>query len=146
MNVNELVDRISLKELVDSVSILGDKKDFHAQIKLWSENSISETFAGGTLLLKLKGRKEMEEAFGSFLKGFETLYHFNGQQVVTIDGDKAAGTCYCLITLIGDENGKKMKTTIGAIYQDDYVREGNSWLIAKRIGNFNWQDKTEIKQ
>ena len=34
-----------------------------------------------------------------------------------------------------------MKTIIGAIYQDDYIRENNRWLIAKRLGNFAWQEK-----
>jgi hypothetical protein len=63
--------------------------------------------------------------------------------VVNIDGDKAVGTCYCFVTLIGDEDGKKMKTTIGATYQDDYVRENNRWLISRRIGTFAWQDKIE---
>lgn len=146
MNVKELADRISLKELVDRVSVLGDNKDFNAQVQLFSENALSETFAGGKSILKLKGRKEMSEAFGKFLKDFETVFHFNGQQVVTVDGDNATGTCYSLITLIGNENGKKMKTTIGAIYQDDYIREDNQWLIAKRTGNFKWQRKGEVHQ
>jgi len=47
-------------------------------------------------------------------------------------------------TLIGDENGKKMKTTIGVIYQDEFVRENNHWLIAKRKANFNWQEKQPL--
>jgi ketosteroid isomerase-like protein len=144
MNIKELEDRTSLKELVDTVSILGDRKDFNAQVQLFSEDAFSETFAEGTSILKLKGRKEMAEAFRNFLKDFETVYHFNGQQVVTIKGDNATGTCYCLATLIGIENGKKMKTTIGVIYHDDYVRKDSRWLIAKRIGIFTWQEKTEI--
>lgn len=143
MNNKELDDRIALKELVDSVSILGDKKDFSAQAALFSEDAVSETFAAGTSILKLRGRKEMAEAFSNFLKDFQTVYHFNGQQVVTIDGDKATGTCYCLIILIGSDNGKKIKTTIGAVYLDNYVRRENRWLIAKRTGNFNWQDNHE---
>ncbi len=146
MNMKELEDRTSLKELVDSVSILADKKDFHTQVQLFSENAVSETFAGGTAILKLKGRKEMAEAFGDFLKNFDTVYHFNGQQVVTINGDNATGTSYSLVTLISIENGKKMKTTIGAIYQDDFVREDNRWLIDRRIGNFDWQEKLEINE
>jgi hypothetical protein len=144
MNIKELEDKISLKELVDRVSILGDRKDFHAQVQLFAEHALSETFAGGVSILKLIGRKEMAEAFDKFLKHFETVYHFNGQQVASIDGDKATGTCYCLITLIGNENGKKMKTTIGAIYQDVYIRRQNRWLIEKRIGTFDWQDKIII--
>jgi ketosteroid isomerase-like protein len=146
MNLVELADRVSLKELVDTVSILADKKDVHTQVQLFSENATSETFSGGTPILKLKGRKEMEEAFGNFLKNFETVYHLNGQQKVTINGDNATGTSYCLVTLIGTENGKKMKTTIGAIYQDDFVRENSRWLIAKRIGHFDWQEKREVNQ
>lgn len=144
MNVKELEDRILLKELVDKVSIYGDRKDYNAQVQLFSENAVSDTFAGGIAIMKLKGRREMAEAFGNFLKDLETVYHFNGQQVVTINGDKASGTCYCHITLIGNEDGKKIKTTIGAIYHDEYIRENNRWFIDKRIGTFDWQEKIEV--
>jgi translation initiation factor RLI1 len=145
MNIKYLEDRIALKELVDKISILGDKKNFENQVQLFSENAISETIAAGKTILKLEGRKEMIQAFENFLQNIETVYHFNGQQVVTIDGDNAVGKCYCLITLIGNENGKKIKTTIGATYEDQYIRENNKWLVAKRVGTFEWQDKIEIK-
>lgn len=144
MDIKEIQDRISLKELIDQVSILGDQKNFQAQVKLFSENAISETIADGKTILKLEGRKQMAEAFNNFLKNFETVYHFNGQQQLVIDGDKATGTVYCLITLIEIENGEKMKTTIGAIYKDDYIREDNRWLIDRRTGYFDWQEKTQF--
>tara|TARA_R110000868_G_scaffold111773_2_gene301552 strand:+ start:3286 stop:3729 length:444 start_codon:yes stop_codon:yes gene_type:complete len=145
MNTKDLEDKILIKELVDTISILGDTKDFNAQVQLFTENAISETIANGTTILKLQGRKNMAEAFGKFLNEVETVYHFNGQQVITLMGDKAFGNSYCLITLIANENGIKTKTTIGAIYKDDYVKEDNNWLVAKRIGNFEWQDKVELK-
>jgi ketosteroid isomerase-like protein len=143
MNNEELKDKMALKELVDRISVLGDRKDFHAQVQLFSENAVSETLADGKEILKLNGRLEMEKAFGSFLADIDIVYHFNGQHVVTISGDTGYGTSYCLITLIGNEGGKKIKTTIGAIYQDNYVREGNRWLISRRIGNFEWQEKCQ---
>jgi len=145
MNLKDPTDRTALKELVDKISTLGDRKDFNAQVQLFSEDALSENFAGGTSILKLKGRKEMAEAFANFLKDFDTVYHLNGQQVVNIDGDQASGTFYCLVTLIGNENGKRMRTTIGAYYQDSYVRAEDGWLVAKRIGNFKWQEKVEVK-
>lgn len=144
MNITELSDRVALKELVDMVSVLGDKKDVYAQVQLFTEKALSETFVGDRLILQLQGRKAMEEAIGNFLTPFDTVSHFNGQQQVTINGDHATGTSYCLVTLIGFEKDKKVKTTIGVIYHDDYVRENNRWLIAKRIGNFEWQEKREI--
>lgn len=145
MDKNELADKIALRELIDKISMLGDKKDFVHQTELFSENAISETVAGGATILKLEGRKEMVQAFEKFLQDFDTVYHFNGQQTLTINGDTATGTCYCFITLIGNENGKKIKTTVGATYEDEYIRLNSQWLVSKRVGNFNWQDKTEIK-
>lgn len=140
MNIKELEDRIAIKELIDKISILGDTKDFENQVQLFSENAISETIAGGKTILKLVGRKEMAQGFEKFLQDMETVYHFNGQQVVTIDGDNAKGKCYCLITLIENENGKKIQTTIGATYGDDYIRENNKWLVSKRVGTFEWMN------
>lgn len=145
MNINELEDRIALKELVDKISILGDIKDFKNQVQFFTEDAVSETRADDKTILKIEGRKEMEKAFAKFNQDTEMAYHFNGQQLFTIDGDYAEGTCYCFITLTGDDNGKKTKTTIGATYKDEYIRLNNQWLIAKRVGNFEWQKKTEIK-
>ncbi|MBS7563864.1 nuclear transport factor 2 family protein [Mucilaginibacter sp. Bleaf8] len=84
MDIKEIEDRINLKELVDKVSILADQKNFGAQVKLFTENAVSETIAGGATILKLKGRKAMAEAFASFNKAFDTIYHFNGQHVLTL--------------------------------------------------------------
>lgn len=142
--VAQIEDRIALKELVDTFSILADKKDMKAQTQLFTADGIVETFVNGARVANLKGRKAMEEAFGSFLKSFKTVYHFNGQQTLTINGDKASGISYCMVTLIGTENGKSIKTTIGVIYQDEYVRENSRWLIAKRTSTFDWQDKREL--
>ncbi|OXG07078.1 SnoaL-like protein [Flavobacterium araucananum] len=146
MPIKDLADKILLKELIDNISIYGDKKDFDKQVQLFSSDAISETFMNGKSLLKLKGRIEMKAAFAEFLKDYDVVYHFNGQQKLTINQDKATatGVIYCLITLIGIENHKKIKTSIGATYQDEYVFENGQWLIAKRIGNFEWQDKIEV--
>lgn len=86
--VREIEDRIALKELVDNFSILADKKDVKTQVRLFTANATAETYRRDVLVTKLSGRKEMEDAFGAFLKNFETVYHFNGQQTVTISGDK----------------------------------------------------------
>lgn len=144
--VRELEDRAALKELVDTFSILADRKDVRAQVQLFTASATAETYRKDVLVTKLTGRKEMEDAFGAFLKNFETVYHFNGQQTVTVSGDKASGVSYCMVTLIGVEGGKKMKTSIGVYYQDEYVRENGRWLIAKRRSVFDWEDKRELGQ
>ena len=70
MNSKEIEDRAALKELVDLVSILADKKDVQSQVQLFAEDATSETFSEGISILKLQGRKEMEDAFTGFLRNF----------------------------------------------------------------------------
>jgi len=144
--ITEIENRIALKELVDNFSILADKKDITAQMLLFTEDANVETYINGQKVTSLNGRKQIGETFASFLNNFETVYHINGQQVVNINGDNATGTSYCFVTLIGDENGKKMKNTMGVHYQDEFVRVNNQWLIAKRKSTFDWQDRQELEK
>lgn len=144
--LGQIEDRIALKELVDTFSVLADSKDIPKQVLLFTENAVVESVAGGKPGPALTGRKQIGDAFSSYLNLFEVVYHINGQQTLTLNGDKASGVSYCQVTLIGNENGKKMRTTMGVFYHDDYVRENGRWLIAKRQSNFAWTDKTEFKQ
>lgn len=144
--IRELEDRAALKALVDTFSNLADVKDVQAQVQLFTEDATVQTYVGGQRVADLRGRARMAEAFGAFLRNFETVYHFNGQQTVTLRGDSASGTSYCLVTLIGVEDGRRMKTTIGVIYSDEYVRENGRWLIASRRSGFEWQEKRELGQ
>jgi hypothetical protein len=143
---NEIEDRIALKNLVDTFSILADQKETQKQTLLFTEDASVETHSNGQLVTSLKGRKQIGDAFANFLKNFETVYHSNGQQTLTLNGDKASGISYCMVTLIGVESGKKMKTSMGVYYQDEYVRKGNQWLIAKRKSTSAWRDKQELGQ
>lgn len=144
--MKNIEDKIALKELVDTFSNLADTKEIQKQTLLFTEDATVESYSDGKQTSSLTGRKRIGDGFASFLNNFETVYHINGQQTVTINGDKATGVSYCLVTLIGDENGKKMKSTMGVIYNDEYVRQNGNWLIAKRRSNFAWREKQELGQ
>ena len=111
-------DKLALKEVVDTFSILADAKDLHAQIFLFTENAVVESYFNGKLGLTYNGRKEIEDGFTVFIKNYETVYHINGPQTVKINGDKATAISYCSLTLIGEEDGKEMKTGLGVSYND----------------------------
>ncbi|GAT64041.1 nuclear transport factor 2 family protein [Paludibacter jiangxiensis] len=143
--VIEMQDKLALKELVDVFSVLADQKEVEKQTFLFTEDATVESFMDGKSTGLLTGRKQIGDAFAGFLQLFDVVYHINGQQVLTLNGDHATGTSYCLVTLIGNENGKKMKNTMGVIYHDTYVKQNGKWLIAKRQSNFTWTEKTELK-
>ncbi|SHT46203.1 Uncharacterised protein [Mycobacteroides abscessus subsp. abscessus] len=144
--IEELENVRTLKELVDTFSILADKKEVWKQTELLTKDATVESYANGALVSSLKGTKQIGEAFEGFLANFETVYHINGQHVVEINGDKAEGTLYCRVDLITSENGKKINNASAVSYQDEYVYENGKWLIAKRTSNFVWNDRQELNQ
>lgn len=142
--LNQIEDRIALKNLVNTFSVLADVKDIKTQVLLFTENATVESFRDGKSGGTLVGRKQIGDAFTNFLNLFDVIYHINGQQTLTLNGDKASGISYCLVTLIGNEDGKKIKNTMGVIYHDEYIRENGKWLIAKRQSNFTWTEKLPL--
>ncbi|MGR3809753.1 nuclear transport factor 2 family protein [Jiulongibacter sp. NS-SX5] len=144
--VTLLEDKQALKELVDTFSNLADEKKAKEQTFLFTEDATVETYIGGNLVTSLKGREQIGDVFGNFLNSMETVFHINGQQTVDINGNQAKGTSYCSVTLIGSQNGTKMKRDIGVIYHDEYQKVDGKWLIAKRTSNFTWQNATEITE
>jgi hypothetical protein len=146
MKIEEIADRMAIKELVDTFSILADQKDIAKQVLLFTENGTVTSKMNGQAGAPLVGRKQIGDVFTTFLNTFEVVYHVNGQQTITLNGNNATGISYCAVTLIGVENGKRMKTSMGVYYNDEYVRENGHWLIAKRTSNFTWQDKQPMAQ
>jgi hypothetical protein len=144
--ISALEDRVALKNLVDTFSILADIKDTESQKLLFTEDAVVESRVQGQAGMTLRGRQQIGNAFAAYLSTFETVYHLNGQQSVSLSGDKASGISYCYVTLIGNENGKMIKTTMYVRYNDEFVRERNRWLISKRTSDFRWQNREELNQ
>jgi ketosteroid isomerase-like protein len=144
--VKLIEDRLALKELVDVFSNLADQKDVEKQLDLFTDDATVASVVDGQAGAPLVGKKQIGDAFSSFLKNYEMVYHVNGQQTVTVNGDKASGVSYCMVTLVGTENGKKMKTTMWICYNDEYVRKDTKWLITNRKSNFIRREVEEVTQ
>jgi hypothetical protein len=144
--ITEIEDRIAIKNLVDTFSILADQKDIQKQGLLFTEDATVESFMQSQSTGVIKGRKQIVDAFTSFLKNFSVVYHINGQQTINLMGDKASAISYCAVTLIGKQNDKTMKTSFGIYYNDDFVKQNGHWLIAKRVSHFVWNETREFNQ
>jgi SnoaL-like domain len=142
--VQQLEDRVALRTLIDTFSILADRKDIETQVRLFTEDASVDSYLGGKLVSSLKGRQQLAEAFGGFLALFDTVYHQNGQQTVELDGDRATGVAYCMTVLIGMRDGRRIMTTSGVTYNDEYTRGDTGWLISKRVTRFDWQREEDV--
>lgn len=147
MNTNELTNRLELKELVDTFSILADTKDVDQQLLLFKEDALVTSRIAGQQGNSYQGRQEIGQAFTNYLNLFHTVYHINGQQTVNFTDDThATGIAYCQVVLIRDEEGKEIQLTQGVRYHDSYEKIGGKWLIAKRESNFMWSRTDTIEK
>lgn len=144
--IAELEDKAALKNLVDTFSVLSDTKEANLQGLLFTEDAKVTTVFDGKVLADLKGRKQIVERFGAFLASVDQLFHQNGQQTVTINGNTAQGISYCQVTLITHQGTKKLITMQGVRYKDEYVKQNGRWYIKNRFSEFMWRDTKELNK
>ena len=139
-------DKMAIKNVVDVFSNLADTKEIDKQVLLFTEDGEVESYANSERTSLLKGRKQLEQAFSGFLSNFHTIYHQNGQQTIDeLTDNTAKATSYCRVILVGEQDGKQMKTTMYTIYKDEFVKQNGQWLIKHRTSNFMWQEVEEVK-
>lgn len=141
----EIEDKMAIKNVVDRFSNLADTKEINEQVLLFTEDGVVESISNGIPSSKLVGRQQLKEVFSQFLSGFHTVYHQNGHQTIDLQGEKASATSYCHVILVGEQEGKTMKTTLYTIYIDEFVKENGQWLIKHRTSNFVWREVEEVK-
>lgn len=147
MNTIELTNRLELKELVDTFSVLADTKDVVQQVLLFKEDALVTSRIAGQQGNSYQGCQEIGQAFTNYLNLFHTVYHINGQQTVTFTDDtRATGIAYCQVVLIRDAEGKEIQLTQGVRYHDSYEKVDGKWLIAKRESNFMWSRTDTIEK
>lgn len=146
MNIQQLIERQALKDLVDTFSNLADEKRVAEQMALFTENAQVNTYIGGQLFAEAKGKAEIEHVFSSFLAQFHSVYHLNGQHTVTFrSATEADAINYCAVKLVGEQDGKQVLHDHSVRYQDSYIKQDGKWLISKRIANFMISESREIK-
>lgn len=138
-------DKMAIKEVVDIFSNLADTKEIDKQVLLFTEDGIVES-GSGDRKMTLSGRKQLFDAFSGYLANFSIVYHQNGQQTIDeLTNNTAKATSYCRVVLVGEQNGKQMKTTMYVMYKDEFVKQNGKWLIKKRNSNFVRTEVEEVK-
>ena len=96
MTMQEMQDRMEIRELTDIFANLADVKDVEGQGRLFLEDGVLE-FQMGTegQVNEIRGRQAIVEAFRNTVGPAKLVYHINGQQTLTsYAGDEAEGTAY----------------------------------------------------
>ncbi|MBO4332066.1 MAG: nuclear transport factor 2 family protein [Paludibacteraceae bacterium] len=133
--IQEITDRMALKQLVDSYAILADAQNGQALKSLFTPDAVYKTYVNGEVQMTLEGHEEIGNTLQKFLNTLNSTFHMNGQQMLNIKGDQAIGRCYCQVTLVETRDGVQTTTQENIFYDDEYKKTDGKWQIAKRNSN-----------
>jgi len=138
--LQELADRIAIRELVDQYTYCADTRDAEGQMAIFTEDTnfevyMDEKIAAPTYVIT--GRNNLRPVFDDLNQYLSTM-HFNGQSTVKLNGDLATGTTYCRAYHLKVVDGVQKLMIAGIRYYDIMVKQDGAWLFSERKLKVCW--------
>ena len=141
LTAQQVTDRVAIRELIDKYAYFADRRDAASQIALFTEDTAFLVFGdhGNPIPTQaIRGREGLRPVFEN-LHRYEATTHLNGQSMVTVVGNQAAGTTYCIAHHVVTQGASRNLVTTSIRYIDSFVRRPNSgWLFEQRKLIVDW--------
>ena len=145
-NIEELIARQELKQLVDNYATESDKNNQDYYVNVFTDDCHVRVYFNNQLGMDLKDVQELIKAYKGFGAAKES-FHINGQQVVEFQDDThATGICYALAHLVTEVDGVDKLATHAVRYYDKYVKLNGKWRISEREQYFVFTNNVELKK
>jgi ketosteroid isomerase-like protein len=135
----EMTDRISIRELVDTYAQCADTQDAKGQMALFTDDTVFVVFMDSKASepsYVLNGRDALAPVFDN-LNSYHTTTHFNGQSIISIQGERATGETGASSHRTG---GKRTLMIASIRYHDTFAKIDGIWRFAQRILLVDWTD------
>ncbi|MCW2983875.1 MAG: hypothetical protein JWR63_1445 [Conexibacter sp.] len=146
MTPQEITDRVAIRRLIDAYAHCADRRDADGQKALFTEDTTFVVYMDGPDTepsSELHGREALTPVFDN-LNTYKTTTHFNGQSMITVEGDRASGESYCLAHHIFTDDGARKLMVASIRYHDVMVRTGADWLFAERRLYVDWTETRSL--
>jgi hypothetical protein len=140
--LQQLEDRIALRELIDAYAFCADTRDAQGQMALFTEDTVFEVYMDEKLpdpTYTVNGRQNLLPVFND-LNQYVSTMHFNGQSTITVDGDRATGHTYCRAYHETIPDGTQKLMIAGIRYFDTMTKHAGAWLFAERKLKVCWTE------
>jgi ketosteroid isomerase-like protein len=142
LSLQQVADRLAIRELVDAYAYCADRRDAPGQMALFTEDTDFLVYMDSrdpAATQHLRGRQALAPVFDE-LNTYQATTHFNGQSTAVLDGDHATGVAYCLAHHV-KVDGSARSLMIAAIrYLDTYVKHDGIWFFSQRKLMVDWTD------
>lgn len=149
MKIEEVGDRVAIRQLVDEYAIAVDTRDGERFAGLFAEDGKLAVYEPDESVPSLvySGRDELLTVV-ELVASFSVTYHVMANHVVELDGDTATASTYGLTHHLGDApDGDGLRDTLMLLrYDDDLRREGGAWRFVERRIARQWTDYVEAEK
>ena len=138
--LQQLEDRIALRELIDQYAYCADTRDAQGQMALFTTDTNFEVFMDGKAdkpTQVINNRKDLFPVFDN-LNTYLATMHFNGQSTIKLDGYRASGITYCRAYHLNVQDSEQKLMIAGIRYYDIMVKQDGKWLFAERKLKVSW--------
>jgi hypothetical protein len=146
LSSTEIVDRLSIRELIDAYAHCADRRDVDAQMSLFTADTEFLLFMDSRSAdptQKINGRESLRPLFED-LKTYETTTHFNGQSTVIWGEKSASGVLSCLAHLVKVDGSNRTLTISSIRYLDRFVKLDDHWYFKQRKAMLDWTDSRPL--
>ena len=140
----EAADRLALRELFDAYAHCADRRDAEGQKALFTAATRFGVYMdgeGSEPTYVLEGQEALTPVFAdlNLVRSCATT-HFNGQSMVTIDGDRATGESYTIAHHLFSEDGERKIMIASLRYLDTFAKLDGGWYFAERKLLLDWSE------
>jgi SnoaL-like domain len=136
----EAADRLAIRALIDGYARCADRRDSAGQMALFTEDTRFLVFMDSRNpepTQTITRRADLAPVF-EHLRTYEATTHFNGQSLVSLNGDGATGESYCLAHHVQVADGRRTLMVASIRYLDRFVRTKDQWLFGERKLMVDW--------
>jgi SnoaL-like domain len=136
-------DLLELRRLVDAYASAVDDRDGAAMAALFVPDGTLLVYEAGSheLSYSYRGRAELATVAAEMERLYERTFHFVGNFVCRVDGDRATGTPYCVAQHLRDDGRGPQIVVMPVRYRDTYVRTPDGWRFEERICIVQWRER-----
>jgi hypothetical protein len=142
ITAEETADRLALRELFDAYAHCADRRDAEGQKALFTQDTRFAVYMNGEGAepsYVIDDREGLTPVFEDLRQYVQTM-HFNGQQTVTLDGDRATGESYTIAHHFSGD-GEARKVMVAYLrYYDTFAKVGGAWRFAERQLILDWSE------
>jgi hypothetical protein len=139
----EAADRLAIRELIDAYAHFADRRQPAEQAGLYTDDGRTLVYFDPTSTTPtqvITGHAEHIEGFRT-LSQYPATMHFNGQNSVAIEGDRAVGESYCLAHHLVDAPEGRTLLILFIRYEDTFAKREGTWRFLERKLIVEWADR-----